>query len=184
MKSSFVNEKITLIQEKYDQSESNARKAIEDLESAQVQLVLLSRNVDEFVGQVSQHAASLLENQPDTSDAFNVVNGALGQLAKFISDQPTVLQFEVAKMQLVIELLQDFNVSCNDLKNQVNNRESRLDEIKEQIEAGNDPTKRKKAGKRVEKIRDVRIAQAELDSAQISTKKSKKKSSPKQSDKS
>jgi len=192
MKPEYVHAKISEIQQKYKVNRDNAEEAIQNLQCSRTQIQKLSQNVQDFVQQVFVRHAELVQ-EADVEGSIDLFTSALNNLTKFISDQPSVIGFELEKMEAMVSMLSDFDSSQEALKQQVSARESQLNRIKDGLKEGKDPSKRKTVGKRVEKVRDVRIAKEELKAEAIledeqpsekPAKKSRKKSSKKDGDKS
>jgi predicted O-linked N-acetylglucosamine transferase (SPINDLY family) len=192
MKAEYVSARISEIQHKYKVNMDNAEEVIRNLQCSRTQIQKLSQNVQGFVQQVFDRHAELIQ-EADVEGSIDLLIGALNNLNKFISDQPSVIGFELEKMEVLVSTLSDFDSSHEMLKQQIADRELHLNRIKDELNKGKDPTKRKTVGKRVERVKDVRIAKEELEAAasveeeqpkEKPAKKSRKKSAKKDGDKS
>ena len=175
-----VNAKISEVQEKYKNLKESLVGEINNLSSVEHQFKLLVNDFDSFINQVVSHVNSLPDD--DASGKITLLANSISQIRDYAADRPSVINFQIEKYRAMISLLEDFSHSGESLKKGFKDEEKNLNRVAKELEKGKtqqDLTKRKKPGRRVEKIRDVRNAESKKSIS--SKKKSNKKKITKKS---
>ena len=162
MKSQYVNSKIEDLQEKHRENSTAIERSISDFRSSFIQITLLSQEVSSFVSEVinqAQEKASSGKSQ----EVIDMLYAGLQEVNKYISDKPSVIEFEVQKLQALLSVFAQLDIDHEELKKMVSRREDQLENIKASILKGEDPTKQSSTSRRVEKTKDVRQVQQEIE---------------------
>jgi len=174
-----VNAKISEVQEKYSNLKKSIIEEINKLKSPEEQFGIVDSDLNSFINQVNSQINKLPDDQAHIK--LDVLASCINEIKDFISDRPSVIKFQLEKYQAMVSLLEDFESTGENLKKGFANREKRLDKIESDLKSGKDPSKRRRPGTRVEKIKDVRIANArkKTGNKKKPTKKRTKKSASK-----
>lgn len=173
-----INLKIVEVQEKYQNLKNEFNQHIKNLNSSRYQLNIIGKELEAFISQVIQNLNNI--PQENHQAKLELLANSINQIKDFIDDKPSVIGFEIDKYVAMISLLEDFNGSGELLKNSFEEEKKKLDRINSELASGKntkDLTKRKKVGRRVEKIRDVRKAQSRSKKKATNKKRSKKSGS-------
>jgi len=139
---------------KYSEEKKEIMSQVENLNSSRYQMRILASEVANFKKEVETALSGLESGE----EAVGVVLESFNQLVKFITDKPTIIDFNLEKAQQAIFKIDDFMKSLSDIESELVKRQQTLVEIKSNLEEDPDAylSRKRKPGTRPEKFRDVR----------------------------
>ena len=183
MRADYIKSKIGEIQQKFNTIQDSIEISIKELESSHVQVSILSVSLNTFIRSAVEEINEL-SSRGDDQKALEMSLDSLNKIGIYLNNEPARIVSELSKLNFSLDLLHDFDHAQTELKAQIQSKEDSLEKIKSELEDGKDPSKRTGAGKRPERIKDVREAKAELAVEKKAGRKSRKKSIVKDDDKS